>query len=145
MKISEFGRSRGRMTAPKTRSAVSEVRRAFLDELHDTNAGSFDMQAALADIDEYGRRLRDSPTLRNLQRYKAAVRGFLTNALGSLYEIKEDTFFDREGRRRAYITVRRVDQSLEELTRMFFAKEVPSLVLANRLDEIRGMLVDLFY
>lgn len=145
VKIREFGRSRGKMTASKPRAAVSETHRGFLDELQEMKAGSSDLQAALAAVDEHGRRLRQCPTQQNLQRYKAVVRKFLQDTVGTLYEIKQDAFFDREGRRRAFITVKRVDQSLEELTRMFFAKEVSSLALAQRLDEIRGMLVDLLF
>ena len=40
--------------------------------------------------------------------------------------------------------VRVVDQKLEELTRLLLARERDNLAIAARLDEIRGLLLDLY-
>ena len=40
--------------------------------------------------------------------------------------------------------VRTVDDKLEELTRLFLRNQLSGLELVSRLDEIRGMLLDLY-
>lgn len=41
------------------------------------------------------------------------------------------------------MVVETIDEKLEELTREFLAKQVSPLELVSRLDEIRGLLLDL--
>ena len=52
------------------------------------------------------------------------------------YTVTEQSFYDPQGRRRLYMLVESIDQKLEELTRSFLEKQMDSLDLVNRLDEI---------
>src|SRR5690606_6871037 len=102
-----------------------------------------DLAAALAEIDEHARELVRSPVLANLLRYKRKVRDLLLFLVKQSYEVRESSFYDPQGRRRLFVLVETIDQKLEELTRDFLEKHSPPLDLVGRLDEIRGLLLDL--
>ncbi len=103
-----------------------------------------DMDTAVEAVEEYSAALRRSPNFENLYRYKQAVRFVLARLVKAVYSVEDKVSYDVQGRRRLYVMVEQVDRRLEELTRLFLQKEVPSLELARRLDEIRGMVLDLY-
>lgn len=101
------------------------------------------IQDMMPSVDEAAEKLRQSPTLEHLEAYKAAVRRVLQQAIQACYNVVEETGFDRGGRRRIYLLVRRADDELERLTRAFAERHQAFLATATSLDEIRGWLLDL--
>lgn len=118
--------------------AFSEVLETEKVELKD-----IDLETALEEVDEYARRLIQSPVLENLLRYKRRVRAILRFLVQQSYNVQENTVYDVYGRRRLLVLVESIDQKLEELTRDFLHKQSSGLDLVGRLDEIRGLLLDL--
>ena len=87
------------------------------------------------------RKLREQPNYDNLEEYKKAVRAFLEELVGRHYKVTRRT--GRSGARtKVYTMIERVDDALEELERGL--GESVDFDLAGRLDEIRGILVDLY-
>lgn len=118
--------------------AFSEVLETEKVELKD-----IDLETALEEVDECARRLIQSPVLENLLRYKRRVRAILRFLVQQSYNVQENTVYDVYGRRRLLVLVESIDQKLEELTRDFLHKQSSGLDLVGRLDEIRGLLLDL--
>lgn len=118
--------------------------RPFSDVLYVEQVGSIDLEAALEEIDEYARRFRESPVFENLVRYKKKVRVILLFLVEHSYNVTESSFYDLQGRRRFLMKVESIDQKLEDLTREFLGKQSGNLDLVSRLDEIRGLLLDLY-
>lgn len=119
---------------------------AFQDELRLRQA---EQQAAaertIADVDAAAARLRTEMSLEALREYKEAIRQAVSAALTRMYAVQTETGFGRGGRRRLLYVVRTIDAKLEELTRMLLARERDNLALVARLDEIRGLLLDLYH
>lgn len=103
-----------------------------------------DLIQALEEVEEYGRRLKESPVYENLVRYKSKVRAVLRYLVQRSYVVTESSFYDPTGRRRLLMMVENIDQKLEELTRDFLNNQNSGLDLVGRLDEIRGLLLDLY-
>jgi len=76
-------------------------------------------------------------------RYKSLVKEFLDVAVKSSHQFSKQNFLDRRGRHRVYSIVKNVDRELEAITKEFLNKEVDRLAIVNRLDDIRGMLLDI--
>lgn len=145
MKISKFNRPRERVVGGSRKSKrLVASHSPFMDALEYHQVDEMDFNMAIESVDEYARKLKQSPTFSNLKRYKDAVRALLHVMVGECYHVEEKSFFDRQGRRRIYMLVDKIDQKLEELTRLFLARQTSSLELVNRLDEIRGMLLDIY-
>ena len=101
-------------------------------------------EQALADLDAAARRLRSEASLEALAEYKAALRAAVSAALRRAYRVDVETGFSGGGRRRLLYIVRIVDAKLEELVRLLMAQQKDNLAIAARLDEIRGLLLDLY-
>lgn len=99
----------------------------------------------LNQIDEAGKRLLDQPSMATLRNYRAAVRGFLKEALAGSYQMKGESRWDWRGNRRVFCVVQRINQALEELTTAVLEKNTEPITLMAKIDEIRGLLVDLYF
>jgi len=58
-----------------------------------------------------------------------------------MYEIKKDISFWQT---QYFITVETIDLKLEELTQMLLNQEKDNLDIANTIDEISGLIVDIY-
>lgn len=133
------------MSPSKRQKKKTQVERAFsaVFQAEQVDVSEFDLVAALDEIDEYAKRFRESPVLENLVRYKKKVRAILRFLVEQSYDVQERTVYDLQGRRRLLVLVENIDQKLEDLTREFLNKQSSNLDLVSRLDEIRGLLLDL--
>ncbi|NLY10960.1 MAG: YaaR family protein [Firmicutes bacterium] len=137
-------KDRRRNIQRRTTSSKAAIRqREFRDVFHEKTT-EIDLDIALQDVDELANKLRQSPTYINLMNYKRAVKSCLKILLSSSYHVTENSFYDRIGRRRVFTLVKVIDEKLEELSKGFLERESRNIDLATRLDEIRGMLLDLY-
>ncbi|MEB3284501.1 MAG: YaaR family protein [Candidatus Sericytochromatia bacterium] len=97
------------------------------------------MVAVLAEIEEQGKRLRRHPVAGEVARYRELVGKFLKEASEQFSGAEQHT--DR--RNRVFTLIREVDQQLAELTQMLLNGQSKPLELLEKLEAIRGMLVDL--
>ena len=101
----------------------------------------------MAKVDELAERLIAAPSLELLAEYKAAVGNFLQRDLARAHRLEERGFIDFRGRRRVYIfmLLRCGDERLADLAESFVRRQGKGLALVSMLDEIRGILLDLYF
>ena len=76
-----------------------------------------------------------------LDEYKARVKHFLKEALVKLYKVENKEGLARLGQeQKIFITVEKIDLSLEELTMKFLKDNEDSLNLVNEVEGITGLL-----
>lgn len=100
--------------------------------------------AILAKIDQQSAALKKSLTVAGVKRYRELVGEFMKEALHDSYQLTGESKWDRMGNRKEYVIVKRVNESLEELMAALAGQAKEQLDLIAKLDEIRGMLVDLY-
>lgn len=98
----------------------------------------------LRQIDTLSEELKKAPTPSGVKKYRRLVASFIREAMEQSYELNEETHWDRRGNRKSYITVRNINKALEELTEEVMQREKKQIDLVAKLDEIRGMLLDLY-
>lgn len=146
MRVAKAGSKREQPISPSRRQKRSQgVQGTFSEMLETEQTGDrgIDLLVALEEVDEYARRLKESPILENLLPYKKRVRAILRFLVEQSYDVKESSVYDLHGRRRLLVLVESIDHKLEELTRDFLNQHSSSIDLVSRLDEIRGLLLDL--
>ncbi len=89
-------------------------------------------------------KIADKMQLNEIVKYKKLVREFLDVATKNSHRFSKQNFLDRRGRHRVYGIVKKVDRELEALTKDFLDEEVDRINIIKRLDDIRGMLLDVF-
>ena len=99
----------------------------------------------LSQVDEAAKKMLTHPCTETLRSYRAAVQNFLKEAISGSYRMKGESRWDRRGNRRIFCVVQKVNQALEELTTEVLQKTAKPIELMARVDEIRGLLVDLYY
>ena len=104
-----------------------------------------DWDRLLRRVDEAAQKLMTEPSMETLRSYRAAVRDFLKEAVGGSYRMKGENRWDRRGNRRVFCVVQKLNQALEELTAEVLQKNAESITVLAKIDEIRGLLVDLYY
>lgn len=102
------------------------------------------LENLLKDITEQGKKLSETLNIKDLKRYKELIRGFLNEAVNKMYRLKEEAGWDRRGRHKIYTVIQSVDRELENLTGMMLAEQKDKVAILAKLDEIRGMLLDIY-
>lgn len=101
--------------------------------------GQETMVAFLAEIDDQGKRMLRSPIRAEIGRYRTLVGKFIKEASAQMTTMDRQT--DR--RNRVFTLVKEIDKKLAELTEMLIAGQAKQMDVLAKLQEIRGMLVDL--
>ena len=135
----------------KARSAretsFSEVLEDQLQEteaLQDLPVSEEVLQRLLDDVHSSGDDLKKHPFPEEIKRYKQAVRNFLHYVVDNAYAAEEQISGINPVRRKTYTIIQVVDQKLEQLAAGILAGQIVQLNLLARIDEINGMLVDIF-
>lgn len=127
-------------------SGVTAKQSAFVETLKesDNDRRRQACDEILRQIDSLSAELKKAPTPSGVKKYRRLVASFIKEAMDKTYELNEETHWDRRGNRKSYITVRNINKALEELTDEVMKREKKQIDLVARLDEIRGMLLDLY-
>lgn len=130
----------------ESRAAVSDLSgRSFGDMLQDSERRVWEEEIArmMEDIRAQGETLSNRLNLEELLKYKKLVARFLDQAVKGMLSLKKHHSFDRRGRHNLYTVVNTVNQKLEELTQDVLSNESQRLAVISRIDEIKGLLMDL--
>lgn len=99
---------------------------------------------SLEEVDRAGQLLLENPTPARLEEYKRQVAAVLRELSRRAFRVVTETGAVRAGRQRLLTIVRAVNEELEALARLVLAREKDRLAIVARLDQIRGLLVDLY-
>ena len=119
------------------------VKKTFLEELKQVHGEETKarLDQLLDLIDQQGEKLAKHRTFKEFVKYKKMVSSFVEEVVDKMYQVKED-YSPAQGK--VYNLVNKVDQSLEELTEMIVDDQSAQLEILDKLDEMRGLLVDLY-
>jgi uncharacterized protein YaaR (DUF327 family) len=104
-----------------------------------------------------GDTLKHRPLPEEILRYKQAVRNFINYVVQNAYSMEVEAGVpnflkpgfkgqrgtDEANERKKHIKIQVIDKKLEDLAAMLITSQVNQLKLVSRLEEIRGLLVDL--
>ena len=95
-------------------------------------------------VDEQGRKLKQSLDKKDLFEYKKRVKDFLRLIQKEFVQAKQSFSWDGAGNLKTYTIVEKVDQNLSQLHDLFMQEQADVLEVVKKIDEIRGLLVDLY-
>jgi hypothetical protein len=95
------------------------------------------------DIVKQGERLGEKVDIAELKAYKRMISEFLEESVRSFAKFSRESFMDRRGRHRLYATVKKINESLEDLTKDIISNEKDHLKILGRIEDIRGMILDI--
>jgi hypothetical protein len=82
--------------------------------------------------------------VRDMRKYRTLIKEFMNEIVNRSHKFSRENFLDRRGRHRVYGIIRLVDQKLDELAQELVSEEKDSISILAKVDEIRGLLLDIF-
>lgn len=99
----------------------------------------------LADkIESQGKKLGKKTDIRELKVYKQLISEFLDEAVSHSHNFMKKNFLDRRGRHRVYAIIKKINEELIELTNEVLKSQQDNISILKKLDDIRGLILDLF-
>lgn len=92
-------------------------------------------------IKKKGNRLSITKCYADVKAYKKMIKEYLNSVLQHMYTVKKDISFWQT---QYFITVDVIDNKLEELTKKLLNEEKNKLDVASTVDEISGLIVDIY-
>lgn len=102
------------------------------------------LMGMMEEITMQGDRLKKKMDIRDMKHYRVLIKSFMNEVVNRSHEFSRENFLDRRGRHRVYGIIRRVDAALDELAQELVKEEKDALSILGRIDEIRGLLLDIF-
>ncbi len=97
----------------------------------------------MKEIEEQGAKITKHMDIRDMKRYRNLVKEFMNEVTANSHEFSRENFLDRKGRHRVYGIIKEVDKSLDDLAQELLKEEKDNLEILKRIDDIRGMLLDI--
>ncbi|MCR4435010.1 MAG: YaaR family protein [Clostridiales bacterium] len=118
---------------------------SFHSRLKQVESRNFEEKASeLVDlISRQGEKLSKKMDIRELKLYKSLIAEFLGLAVGNSYKFSKQNFLDRRGRHRVYAIIKKINEQLDLLTQDVLSEEKDNIGILKRLDDIRGLILDL--
>lgn len=102
------------------------------------------LSAMFEEITMQGKRISKHTDVRDMMKYRTLIKDFLNEIVNRSHKFSRENFLDRRGRHRVYGIIKLIDQNLDELAKELMQEEKDNLSILNKVDEIRGLLLDIF-
>lgn len=97
----------------------------------------------LSDITEQGNKIAKHMDIKDMKRYRELVKNFMNEIVTRSHQFSRENFLDKRGRHRVYGIVKLVDKNLDDLAQELIKDEKNHLNILGKVDEIRGLLLDM--
>jgi uncharacterized protein YaaR (DUF327 family) len=85
----------------------------------------------------------DNADLSVFERYRGLIKNLLNEVVNNAYKLTSESVLDDRGRQRIYETISVIDQRLDEIASDILSKNNDRLEYISRVDEIRGLVLDM--
>lgn len=102
------------------------------------------LSGLMADIVTSGEKIKKHMDIRDMRNYRALIKSFLNEIVNHSHAFSRENFLDRRGRHRVYGIIRLIDENLDSLAQQLIAEEKDAFAILHAVDEIRGLLLDIF-
>jgi uncharacterized protein YaaR (DUF327 family) len=102
-----------------------------------------DLEELLDEVHHSGDMLTERQSLENIKRYRQAVRAFLEFVVSRMLTVEEQTSGGNILRRKRFTQVKIIDNKLEALVQAVLSNQGKQLEVLEKINEIRGLLIDL--
>ena len=132
--------------SPDDKRQVLDTSRMFQRALTDLNkdAHTEKIHKMCEAIFRQGEIVAKKADVTELQRYRGMIQELMNETVSNGFEFTKAGSFDARGRHRVFATINKVNSKLDELTSELLKEQKDEIEVLNKVDDIRGLLVDLF-
>ncbi len=150
IELEKTGRDKKSISIKKKRAkksstgSVQVMQGRFYDELRfaETEEIHIEFDKLIAEITKQGEKFSKKPTAQLLKMYKSMIREFLKYITDNMFRVEHYT--GGKLKQKIYTVTKIIDKKLSALTRLVLSQQAQNIDLLSTLDEIRGLLIDLY-
>lgn len=101
------------------------------------------LEGLMKDITEQGEKIAKHMDIKDMRKYRQSVKEFMNEIISRSHKFSRENFLDKRGRHRVYGIVKLVDKNLDELAEELIKDEKDHLAILAKIDDIRGLLLDI--
>ena len=101
------------------------------------------LSVMMQEITMQGEKLGKHMDVRDMKHYRRLIQEFMNEIVNRSHKFSRENFLDRRGRHRVYGMIKRVNVVLDELAGELKKKKKDTLAILSKVDEIRGLLLDI--
>ena len=101
------------------------------------------LQVMMEEITMQGKKLGKHMDVRDMKHYRKLIKEFMNEIVNRSHKFSRENFLGRRGRHRVYGMIKRVDEVLDELAGELIKDEKDAIAILDKVDEIRGLLLDI--
>ena len=131
------------MEAPKSQKATDEEFKFTLIRNIDKADLKEKLTGLMKDIEEQGEKIAKHMDIKDMKKYRTSIKEFMNVVAANAHEFSRENFLDRRGRHRVYGIIRQVDKNLDDLAQELMKEEKDHLAILGKIDDIRGLLIDI--
>jgi uncharacterized protein YaaR (DUF327 family) len=139
MEISRVGRTSSVTSEKKSVTVKKDFSQSFNSQMQKKSEEQ--LKEMFDNIKKKGNRLSVTKCYTDVRAYKKMIKEYLQSVMSYMYSIKKDISFWQT---QYFITVDTIDKKLEELTQMLIGDQKDNLNVASTIDDISGLLVDIY-
>lgn len=134
------------INAPEQKPPVRETDGSFKFTLI-SNIEESELQTKLSglleEITAQGESIKKRRDIRDMKKYRELIKDFMNEIATRSHKFSRENFLDRRGRHRVYGMIKLVNKNLDELAEALIADEKDTITILGKIDEIRGLLLDI--
>lgn len=118
---------------------------SFQGQLRKVDARSYEerLNELVKQILEQGEKLGRKTDIKELRAYKKLISQFMDEAVNGSHKFSKQNLLDRRGRHKVYALIKKINGEVDQLTKDVLSEEKDNIRILQRLDDIRGMILDL--
>ncbi len=97
-----------------------------------------------AKIIEQGETIKEKADIEEIAKYRQLISELLNDLVSNSYTCSKSDSFDARGKHKIFVVIKTVNKKLDELANEILTEQKDKIKLLEMVDDIRGLLVDLF-
>ncbi len=133
------------VTGKEDRKLSESSSSSFQNQLTRIQGRNFEerIKEIVGKIFEQGEKLAKKVDIRELKAYKNLISDFLDEVIENSHKFSKQNFLDRKGRYKVYAVIKKINEEVDLLTKEVLSGEMDNIKILQRLDDIRGLVLDI--
>lgn len=102
------------------------------------------IEGLIGDIEEQGKKLAERADMAEMQKYRELITGLVNETVSNGYAFAKEGKIGVNGRSKIFAMIRTVNEKLDSMTKKILEEEKDNINLLDDVDDIRGLLVDMY-
>lgn len=142
LKINEINQISQPQATSEVKETSDEFRFTLSSKIADNDLKE-KLNTLMGKIEEQGKKIAKHMDIRDMKSYRSLVKEFMNEVVTHSHEFSRENFLDRRGRHRVYGMIKLVDKNLDDLAQELVKDEKDHIAILGKVDEIRGLLLDI--